>query len=148
MFSQIKPIVDILLNGFKSIREFKSQFDREKSIEDMLRFYFLLKDCVDDGEALIMEAGSNPAAKLKSMTTDVVATTIARWDTTLRLQGIRLAALQDHLRGQDQLAMLNPTLERDLQEAIGSKMDQTVTLAGIGSALYIRCVVPPQRKRR
>jgi hypothetical protein len=142
MFAQIKSVVEAVLSGFKSIHEFKTQRERDKAIEEMLRFYFVLKDCVDDGEALIVEAGSNPLAKLKSMSPPEATATVKRWDTVLRLQGIRLRMLEGMLYGQAQLAVVNPQVEGALRKAIGYKMTRAVTLHGIGAGLYLRCMLP------
>ena len=142
MFSQIKGVVEVVSSGFKTIREFKSAKDREQGILDMLRFYFLLKDCVDDGEALILEAGSNPVAKIAAMPSDKANEVIARWDQALRRQASRLNTLQGLLFTQDALAVINPSLEARLNQAVGNKMNRAVTLHGIGSALVIRCMFP------
>lgn len=142
MFAQIKGVIEVTLSGFKSIGEFKSKRERDVAIGDMLRFYFLLKDCIDEGESLIVEAGSNPVAKIKAQASEQAAVTITRWDAVLRRQGIRLRALEGLLSGQNQLAILNPTLEAALNRAIGSKMSRTLSLHGIGAALFIRCMFP------
>lgn len=142
MFSQIKGVVEVVISGFKTIREFKSANDREQGILDLLRFYFLLKDCVDDGEALILEAGSNPIAKIAAMPSDKANKVIARWDLVLRRQASRLYTLQSLLFTQEALAVINPSLEARLSQAVGDKMNRTVNLHGIGSALVIRCMLP------
>ena len=142
MFSQIKGVVDILTSGFKTVRDFKSESDRELAILNMLRFYFVLKDSVDDGEALIVEAGSNPTAKLAALPPAAASEMAASWDRTLRLQAMRLRALQGMLSAQDALAVINPELQTKIDKAVGYKMNRAVTLHGIGSALVIRCMFP------
>lgn len=144
MFAQIKSVVEIAISGFKTIGEFKTKQDRERAVGDMLRFYFLLKDCVDEGESLIVEAGSNPIAKVKAMLPAEGSAMVARWDSILRKQGIRLHTLQGLLYGQSQLAVINPELEAALSKAIGYKMNRMITLHGIGSALFLRCMFPLQ----
>jgi len=94
MFAQIKGVVDVLSSGFKTIREFTSAKDREQAILDMLRFYFLLKECVDDGEMLILDAGSNPVEKIASLSSENASPFVMRWDKVLRRQASRLHALQ------------------------------------------------------
>ncbi len=142
MFSQIKTVVEIATGGFKSIREFTSKRDRDQSISKMLKFYFILLDCIDDGENLIVEAGSNPVAKIQSLSKGEVVTVLNRWDRILRLQGARLQMLSDLLLGQGQLVVINPELEKAINKAIGNKMNRTVTLQGIGSALFFRTIFP------
>lgn len=141
MFAQIKSVVDIVTNGFTRLRTFNSKRERESSVTDMLSFYFLLKDCVDDGEALITEAGRTPVSLIKSLGKRDATATISRWDSILRRQGIRLDALQALLFGQTALAVINPELEKSLRKAIGYKMDRVVTLHGIGSVLVLRCML-------
>lgn len=142
MFAQIKSVVEAVISGFKGIREFKTQLDRDSAIENMLRFYFVLKDCVDEGESLIVEAGSNPVAKINAMPPEEAKVTIKRWDDALRRQGFRLRMLQGALFGQPQLAVINPEVEKALNTAIGYKMNRAVTLHGIGAALFLRNMFP------
>jgi hypothetical protein len=142
VFAQIKGVVDVAISGFKGIREFRSKRGRDAAVCDMLRFYFLLKDCVDEGESLIVEAGSNPVAKIKALSPQEATATVRRWDVVLRRQGIRLRMLEGLLFGQPQLAIINPKLESALDRAIGSKMTRAVTLYGIGATLFLRCMLP------
>lgn len=142
MFAQIKSVVDVVTGGFKSVRDFKSKRDRDNAIVGMLRFYFFLKDCVEEGEDLIVEAGSNPVAKVAALPADQVAATVRRWDGVLRRQGVRLRNLEGLLFGQDHLAVIDPGLQKALSKAIGYKMNRAVTLHGIGAGLFMRCVFP------
>jgi hypothetical protein len=148
MFAQIKSVVEVVLSGVKNIREFKTQIDRDTAIEAMLRFYFVLKDCVDEGETLILEAGSNPLAKLQALPPPDSAATVRRWDMALRRQGVRLRTLERMLYGQSQLAVINPEVEVALSKAIGYKMNRAVTLHGIGAGLFFRCVFPMEETEK
>jgi hypothetical protein len=135
VFAQIASLVQIVLGSIKPVAEFKDRLTRDAALTDMLRFYFVLKDTVETGESLIVEAGSNPAAKLKIMAVDEAAMTVKRWNHELRVQGSRLYWLEGMLLGQEHLAVLTPDLEDELVKAIGYKTSRLVTLHGIGAAL-------------
>jgi hypothetical protein len=135
MFSQLKDVVDLVRTGITDFRKFKLKRQREKVLVDILKFYFLLKDCVDEGEQLIEEAGSDPVAKIRAMQGNEAITTLARWDFVLRRQGMRLYALKGYVFGA-------PQLQDSLKKVIGYKMQRAVTLHGIGSTLFLRYMFP------
>ena len=142
MFAQIKDVVDLIRSGFSDFRKFKTEKERQDAVLGMLRVYFLLKDCVDDGEKLVTEAEPNPVEKITAMEPSIALSTIERWDGAIRKQGIRLYSLQGAIFGQDHLSVINPALQDRISEVIGYKMDRTVTLHGIGSALSYRNMFP------
>lgn len=142
MFAQLKGIVDLVRNGVSDFRNFKTEKERKEAVLDVLRVYFVLKDCVDDGEKLISEAQPNPVQKIVGMEPDLALATIERWDAVIRKQGMRLYWLQGAFLGQDHIAIINPELQDRIGKAIGYKMDRTVTLHGIGSALYFKNMFP------
>jgi hypothetical protein len=108
----------------------------------MLKAYFLLKDCADEGEALVVDAGSDPIGKVNAMEASAAVSTLETWDAVIRRQGNRLYALQGYIFGQEHLAVINPALQDRIGEIIGYKMDRIVTLHGIGSALFFRNMFP------
>jgi hypothetical protein len=142
MFAQIKGVVEVLVSGFKTLREFKSEKDREVAIVGLLRFYFLLKDCVEEAEVLIADAGNDPVAKIGALSQQDSVHLAKHWDAALRRQASRLYALQGLLFTQDALAVINPELQASISKAVGYKMQRAVTLHGIGSSLVIRCMLP------
>lgn len=142
MFAQLKGVVDLIRSGVSDFRNFQTAKAREDAVLDLLRVYFLLKDCVDDGEKLISEAQPNPVEKIAGMEPQLALATIERWDATIRKQGIRLHRLQGAILGQDHIAVINPALQDRLSEAIGYKMDRAITLHGIGSALFFKNMFP------
>jgi len=142
MFAQLKGIVDLIRSGVSDFRSFQTVRAREEAVLDVLRVYFLLKDCVDDGEKIIAEAQPNPVEKIAQMEPELALTTIEKWDATIRKQGIRLYQLQGVLLGQDHIAIINPALQERISEAIGYKMDRAVTLHGIGAALFFKNMFP------
>ena len=144
MFAQVKSVVDLIRSGVTDFRNFESDKERSHAVLDLLRVYFTLKDCVDDGEKLVAEAEPDPVKKISSMDPDNAIATLERWDATIRKQGIRLYQLQGAIFGQDHLTVINPELQERVSEVIGYKMDRSVTLHGIGSALFFRAAFPTE----
>ena len=142
MFAQLKGVVDLIQSGVSDFRNFKTAKARKEAVLDVLRVYFLLKDCVDDGEKLVSESQPNPVERISHMEPDLALATIERWDAIIRRQGIRLYGLQGAILDQDHIAVINPDLQARISEVIGYKMDRTVTLHGIGAALYFKNLFP------
>lgn len=142
MFAQLKSVVDLIRSGIADFRTFQTVKAREDAVLDVLRLYFLLLDCVDDGEKLIAEAQPDPVKKISAMEPNEALSTIERWDTTVRKQGARLYQLQGAILGQHHIAIINPELQKRLADAIGNKMNRTVTLHGIGAALFFKNMFP------
>jgi hypothetical protein len=147
MFGEIMSVVDLIRSGVTDFRNFKSDKERSDTVLGLLRVYFILKDCVDDGEKLIIEAEPDPVEKISSMEPDDAIATLERWDATIRKQGIRLYQLQGAIFGQDHLTIINPELQERISEVIGYKMDRTVTLHGIGSALFFKAILPMENTK-
>jgi len=147
MFAQIKSVVDLIRSGVMDFRNFKSDKERSDAVLDLLRVYFILKDCVDDGEKLVADAEPDPVEKISSMNPDDAIATLRRWDATIRKQGVRLYQLQLAIFGQHHLTVINPELQERVSEVIGYKIDRTVTLHGIGSALYFRAAFPTENTK-
>ena len=142
MFAQLKVIVDLLTTGVTDAWSLKTKLERKHAVLRILETYFLLKDCVDEGLALITEAGSNPGAALCGMSQEVAQETIMRWDLTLRKQGLRLYRLQGHIYGQDHLTIVAPDVQELIGKAIGSKFDRVVNLQRIGASLFFYQAFP------
>jgi len=142
MFLQLKGVIDLMTLGIKEFRRFKSDDERKKTILGVLEAYFVLKDCVDDGEELAREAGTDPVELIKRMEPTEAITTLERWDLVLRKQGLRLHWLQGYIFGQDHLIVINPKLQERISKVIGGKMGRTVTLYSIGAGLYFRNLFP------
>ena len=142
MFSQLKSVVDLVRSGVSEFSKFQSNRERKEIVLNILKVYFFLKDCIDDGERLITDAGNDPVGKINSMESDEAIRILTVWDGILRKQGIRLYALQGYIFGQDHLAIINPELQERISEVIGYKMDRTVTLHGIGATLFLRNMFP------
>ena len=67
MFSQLKSIVDLIRSGVSGFSTFQSNKERKEIVLNILKVYFFLKDCVDDGdERLITDAGADPVGKINS----------------------------------------------------------------------------------
>jgi hypothetical protein len=142
MFAQIKAVVDLITPGILALKKYRSEREHKDAVLNVLRFYFILLDCVNDGEKLITEAGPNPVEKILSLGPVESATTLARWDSIIVRQGQRLSSLQNAIFGQNHLAVINPDLQKRISEVIGYKADRLVTLHGIGAALLFRRMFP------
>lgn len=142
MFSQLKQVVDVVRSAIEGIGKFKDKEERRSAVIDVLKVYFILKDCVDDGENLISDANGDPSGKIKSLDSLDAALTAKKWDKVLKKQGVRLYTLQDYLIGQHHLSVISPALVEKIHEIIGYKMDRVVTLHGIGAGLYFNAILP------
>jgi hypothetical protein len=145
MFGHLKTIVDLIRSGITDFRKFKTDKQREETLLGVLKVYFLLKDCVDEGEMLVADAGQDPVGKIATMQSSEAVCTLTRWDEVLGRQGMRLYTLQNYIIGQDHLAVINPILQSKISEVIGYKMDRSRTLHWIGSALFFREMFPVAR---
>jgi hypothetical protein len=142
MFSQLVGIVGLVKSGIAGLLTLKSKRARTSALLGVLKFHFVLSDCVRDGEYLVEAAGPDPIAKLRSFPPDEIETHLSNWDAILRKQGSRLYTLQGYLFGEHHLAIVNPELQEQLSKAIGYKMQRVVTLHGIGSSLFFRLIFP------
>src|SRR5664280_955024 len=142
MFSQLVGVVGLVKGGIASLLTLKSKRERTAALLGVLKFHFVLSDCVRDGEYLVEAAGPNPIAKLQSFPPAEVEAHLSNWDLLLRKQGSRLYTLQGYLFGEHHLAIIDPELQTELNKAIGYKMQRVVTLHGIGSSLFFRLMLP------
>lgn len=142
MFAQLKSIVDLVRMGVSDIRDFQTKKARDDAVLDLLRVYFILRDCIEDGEYLVAAAQPNPVETIAKMEPDVALKIMEQWDKLIRRQGIRLSQLQSAFLGQHHIAVINPGLQKRITEVIGYKLDRTVTLHGIGAALFFKNMFP------
>ncbi|MBI3703559.1 MAG: hypothetical protein HY244_06885 [Rhizobiales bacterium] len=143
MFAELKSIVDLVRAGVASYHDSSSAKARKKLVLGLLETYFLLLDCAEEGEQLILDAGSNPIEKIEAMeSAEARAITLAKWGMALRKQTIRLRTLQENIFSQDHLTVINPTLQKEIEAIIGSKFDSTNNLFKIGAALFFHSVFP------
>lgn len=141
MFEPLAKIVKLLSQGFTAFSKYKNNQEREEAVTQILEVYFLIKDCVDDGEQLLNDCDWNPIGKIKSLSTEQAEVTAKKWDMIISRQGIRLYDLQGHIFADHHLSILNPELQDKLSDVIGSKMDRAVTLHGIGAALFFNAAL-------
>ncbi|MCX5888266.1 MAG: hypothetical protein NTY36_02295 [Deltaproteobacteria bacterium] len=142
MFSELKSIVDLIRSAISDFRKFKTDQEREEIVLGVIRTYFVLKDCIEDGEKLITEAGPDPITKIKAMDPTEAKRTLEIWVSTLKKQGIRLRTLQGFIFDQNHLAIINPKLQEQISEIIGYKMDRTDSLHGLGAGLFFMNLLP------
>ena len=142
MFSDLKAIIDIVRGAATAYRDRKRYRGRKEAVLMMFEMYFLLKDCVDEGESLVKEAGHDPVGTLAQMDQWKAQVTLKRWDRILSRQGHRLSALEGYVAGQDHLTIIDPSLQERIIEIIGSKFARANSLHAIGAALVIRNMFP------
>lgn len=142
MFAQLKSVVDLIRSGISDYQKFRNDTDREKEVLEVLKVYFLIKDCVDEGESLIADTSPDPIAKITEMEASLALATMEQWDLVIRRQGMRLYILQEYILGQHHLSVINPALQNKIREVIGYKLDRAVTLHGIGAALFFKNMFP------
>ncbi|EMF7564980.1 hypothetical protein V4F78_004483 [Serratia marcescens] len=142
MFSQLKSIIDLVRQGVIDFKNFKTSKQREDAVLNLLRVYFVLKDCVEDGEALVNEAQPNPVETIINQSPEMAIKTLTRWDEVIIKQGRRLSQLQSAFLGQHHLEVINPSLQESIIKVIGYKFDRTLSLHGIGAALFFRGIFP------
>ncbi|WP_105103046.1 hypothetical protein [Microbulbifer pacificus] len=142
MFSQIKALVDLVKTGATEYSKHKKESERSESVLEMLRVYFLIKDCVEDGEELVSESEPNPVEVISRLSPDMALLKLEKWDRKIRRQGLRLYRLSGDLLGQDHISVVNPELQDKLADVVGYKMNRTVTLHGIGAALFFKEMFP------
>ncbi|CAA7614273.1 hypothetical protein [Magnetospirillum sp. UT-4] len=104
----LKSIVDLIRTGIADISKSKSEKEREDGVLDLLRVYFVLKDCVDEGATLIEEAGEDPIGRIRQMDEWMAASTLDRWDAISGRQIQRLKLLQGAILGRHHIAVINP----------------------------------------
>lgn len=109
---------------------------------DLLRTYFLFKDCVEEGEKLIDEAGPDPLSTIKQLRKSTAESTTERWKDILKRQGLRLYSLQGYITGQNYLAVLSPDIQSKITEIVGYKLTRANSLHGIGATLFFLSVFP------
>lgn len=142
MFGDLVQVVKLLSSAAKGISKLKAESERREAVLGLLKSYFLLKDCVEEGEQLVVESGSDPVRKVSEQSADEAIETLTRWDLIIRKQGIRLYQFQGYIFGADHLAVIDPALQDQLKEVVGSKMQRATSLHAIGAALFFRNMFP------
>lgn len=142
MFADLKALIDIIRPVVGDVRSYKAREKREEIVLNLLRMYFLMKDCIDEGESLIAEAGLNPVETISAMDEWKADVTLKRWEAALKRQGQRLYSLQGFVQGDYCLAVINPALQDRIDEVIGSKIDRANSLHAIGAALFFKAMFP------
>ena len=142
IFADLTLIVELLRPCISRFQMYKSAKRREKLILELLRTYFLMKDCAEDGKQLIDEAGPDPIRKIKTMDDISADSTLKRWEVILCRQVHRLRALQELIMGQNYLAVIDPDTQAQIKEVVGYKLERTNSLHGIGAELSIRFMFP------
>lgn len=142
MFGELISLVDLLRGGAVDAFAKKAAAKRREAVLPMLETYFLLKDLVDEGAALVTYAGPRPVEKIQSLSGRDAEATLAAWDVALRRQAVRMRAVSQLIFGQEFLEVVSPELSQKLYAAVGSKFSRATSLHGIGAALFFRAIFP------
>lgn len=142
MFSDLKLIVDVIRSSVSDFQIYKSEKERDQIVLDLLRTYFLFKDCVEEGENLINEAGPDPICTIKRMDKLSANSTLKRWEAILYRQTQRLGSLREFILSQNHLAVITPDIQKRISEIVGNKMERANSLHSIGAALFFRWMFP------
>ncbi len=142
MFADLNTIVQLIRTGVTDVRRYRKREKREEIVLNLLKMYFLLKDCVEEGESLIAEAGPGPVETIRAMDTWKADATLKRWEAALQRQAVRLRSLEGFVYGDSKLAVINPALQDRIGEVIGYKFERANSLHEIGAALFMRVMFP------
>ncbi|MBP7646570.1 MAG: hypothetical protein KA751_07425 [Comamonas sp.] len=145
MFAELISLLDLLRSGAVDVSMKKAAAKRHDAVLPMLETYFLLKDLVDEGAALVTEAGPRPVEKIQSLSRNDAEATLAAWDVALKRQAIRMRRVSQLIFGQDFLEVVSPELREKLDAAVGSKFKRATSLHGIGAALFFRAIFPIEK---
>ena len=138
MFAELIGVVNLLLTAVTTVRRSASSARHEILVLRILKVYFVLKDIIDEGEALAVEAGPDPLATLNALDLAEANGVLVRWNEIMDRQTRRLFFIHDNLLGKNHLDVIDPELAKKLDTAIGYKMDRVFTLHQLGSALFFR----------
>jgi len=145
MFGELISLVNLLRSGAADVFAKKAAAKRRSAVLPMLETYFLLKDLVDDGAALIADAGPRPVETVQSLPAHDAEATLAAWDAALKRQAFRMRGASQLIFGQEFLEVVSPDLRERLYAAIGSKFNRATSLQGIGAALFFRAILPVEK---
>ncbi|MDY0309746.1 MAG: hypothetical protein RBR29_08150 [Castellaniella sp.] len=145
MFGELISLVDLLRGGAVDASAKKAAAKRREAVLPMLETYFLLKDLVDEGAALVTDAGPQPVAKIQTMSDHDAEATLAAWDVALKRQAFRMRAVSQLIFGQEFLEVVSPELREKLYAVVGSKFSRATSLHGIGAALFFRAIFPVEK---
>ena len=142
MFSELKAIVDIVRNAIEDVHNRSEKSERQETVVRLLEMYFLMKDCVDEAQSLIEEAGPNPKQTISSLDQHEAISTLGRWDISILRQGYRLRALDGYLVGEHALSVIAPDLQQKIKKIIGSKSKHVSRLYEFGARTFFLQIFP------
>ena len=145
MFGELISLVDLLRGGAVDASAKKAAAKRREAVLPLLETYFMLKDLVDEGAALVTDAGPQPVEKIRTLSAHDAETTLAAWDVALKRQAFRMRAVSQLIFGQEFLEVVSPELREKLYAVVGSKFSRATSLHGIGAALFFRAIFPVEK---
>lgn len=145
MFSELIALLALLRSCAGDVFVKKAAAKRHDAVRPMFETYFLLKDLVDEGEALITEAGARPVEKIQCLSPVDAETTLAAWEVALKRQVIRMQGVSQRIFGQEFLEVVSPELRKNLDAVVGSKFERATSLQGIGAVLFFHAMFPGEK---
>jgi len=136
MFSDLKQIVDLVRQAFQGLRAYKKQTERKHNIVRLLKIYFLLTDIIADSRRLLVATLPDPTIVIAAVKPDAAHRLVMEWEKILKRQRTRLLALNDLLRGQHCLAIINPPLQETISDIVGEKFGRASRLYSVANNLY------------
>ena len=121
MVAGLKAILELVAKAFQSIRNFQKGREREQNIIGLLKISFYMQDIVTEGRELLKSAAPDPQQKVARLSPEASRRLLLDWQRILRKQQRRLMALNDMIRGQSALSVINPELQNKISGIIGTK---------------------------
>jgi paraquat-inducible protein B len=121
MFAGLKAILEVVAKTFQIVRDFRKGREREQNIIGLLKISFYMQDIMTEGRKLLASATPDPIALISKLSPASSRRLLADWEKVLRRQQMRLMALDELIRGQNALSVINPELQNKISTLIGSK---------------------------
>ena len=136
MFSDLKAIVDLLISAAKGLPSLKNENARRQNAIGLLKIYFFIHDIVADGRKILSAVLPSPKSVISALDAEETDRTLREWEKALMRQRTRLLAVNDLLRGEHCLSVVNPKLQARISHLIGDKFQRASRLYSIANGLY------------
>lgn len=142
MFSELKGLVELIAASLKQFKDFRRAKEREGTVKDFLKLYFILSDVVADGEGFLSDVGSDPEEFLNQFKQEDMDAKLKHWGSFIRVQGERLYSVGGWIHDTPSLKIIDPLLTEKLDKLIGQKGRRVRSLSTIVSGLFISTRFP------
>ena len=136
MFSDLKAIIDLLISAAKGLRSLKKGNARRQNAIGLLKIYFFIQSILADGGKLLSAVLPSPKSVISALDQEETDRTLREWEKVLKRQRTRLLAVNDLIRGQRCLTVVNPKLQARISEVIGEKFQRASKLYCVANGLY------------